>query len=273
VSPGRRGWPWRLAAAVCLSAGTLAGSVSPGQVAPPIRVLQINLCGSGIAACHSDRSVPTAADLIGAVRPDVVTLNEVCQDHVTALGRALDAARGGSVGWAFQAAWDRRTGAAFRCRDGQPYGIGVIVHSSRPWPSAARFGGLYPMQDARDPEERAWLCLDAGDYLSCTTHLAYLDPAVALAQCGHLFGTVIPSVRSRSASAPTVIGADLNLRWGSVPDGRPCVPSGYRRVGDEAVQHVVASTEFTIRATRLLDLAATTDHSGLLVVLQLRHRG
>lgn len=273
MSPGRRGWPWRLAAAVCLSAGTLAGSVSSGEVAPPIRVLQINLCGSGIALCHSDRSVPTAADVIGAVRPDVVTLNEVCRDHVTALGRALDAARGGSVRWAFQAAWDRRTGDAFRCRDGQPYGIGVIVHSSRPWPSAARFGGLYPMQDARDPEERAWLCLDAGDYVSCTTHLAYLDPAVALAQCDHLFGTVIPSVRSRSASAPIVIGADLNLRWGSAPDGRPCVPAGYRRVGDEAVQHVVASTEFTIRATRLVDLAATTDHSGLLVDLRLRDRG
>jgi hypothetical protein len=273
VRPGRHARPWRLVAAVCLSAGTLAGSVSPGQVAPPIRVLQINLCGSGLAPCHSDRSVPTAAHVIGNVRPDVVTLNEVCRDQVTALGQALGAARDGSVGWAFQAAWDRRTGAAFRCRDGQPYGIGVIVHSSRPWPSAARFGGLYPMQDARDPEERAWLCLNAGDYLSCTTHLAYLDPAVALAQCGHLFGTVIPSVRSKSAFAPTVIGADLNLRWGSVPDGRPCVPGGYRRVGDDSVQHVVASTEFTIRATRLVDLAATTDHSGLMVVLRLRHSG
>jgi hypothetical protein len=52
-----------------------------------------------------------------------------------------------------------RSEKAYRCRNGQAYGIGVVSR----WPSvpgASADRGIYPAQDGEDPEERAWLCLD-----------------------------------------------------------------------------------------------------------------
>src|SRR5262245_25680133 len=63
----------------------LAGPTPEGGVpAEPVRVLQLNLCGSGIAACYTGRSTAEAAAVIRAQTPDLVTLNEICQDDVSA---------------------------------------------------------------------------------------------------------------------------------------------------------------------------------------------
>jgi hypothetical protein len=170
-----------LAVVGCLVAGLVAGLVgcttvatgsnaagSPppastpdgGAPAAPVRVLQLNLCGSGIAACYTGRSTAEAAAVIRAQIPDLVTLNEVCQDDVSALQRALaEVVPGGAVVSAFQATRDRDTGDAYRCRNGRPYGIGVVSR----WPSvpgSSAEAGIYPTQHTDDPEERAWLCLD-----------------------------------------------------------------------------------------------------------------
>ena len=78
---------------------------------------------------------------------------------VPPLERALaEVAPGGGVVSAFQAARNGRTGDAYRCRNGQAYGIGLVSR----WPSVpgqAATGGIYPAQDPDDPEQRAWLCL------------------------------------------------------------------------------------------------------------------
>ncbi|MFG1869658.1 hypothetical protein [Micromonospora arborensis] len=50
-----------------------------------LRVLQMNLCNSGRAGCYTGRSLTRAAEVISAEAPDLVTLNEICQDDVTAL--------------------------------------------------------------------------------------------------------------------------------------------------------------------------------------------
>jgi hypothetical protein len=261
----------------CLVACATAGSNAVGPpLGAPVRVLQLNLCSSGIAGCYTGRSTAEAAAVIRTEKPDLITLNEVCHDDVTTLQRALDdVLSGGAVVSAFQAARDGRTGDPYRCRNGQQYGIGLVSR----WPSvpgSAATGGIYPTQDSDDPEERAWLCLDVAATPAvavCTTHLAYTKRAVATAQCRYLFGTVIAQMRARDGAAPVVLGGDLNLGSGDSPDLRSCLPAGSSLVDDGGEQHVVATPDLVVDSSRTIDLRGTTDHPGLLVTLASRPRG
>jgi endonuclease/exonuclease/phosphatase family metal-dependent hydrolase len=266
-----------LVACAPIATGSNADGPSPGPSTgasggpvTPLRVLQLNLCSSGIAVCYTGRSTAEAAAVIRAETPDLVTLNEVCQDDVSTLQRALaGVVPGGAVVSAFQAARDRRTGDAYRCRNGQQYGIGIVSR----WPSvrgSSAGRGIYPTQDSDDPEERAWLCLDVAvtpAVAVCTTHLAYITREVAVAQCRYLFGTVIAQMRARDGAAPLVLGGDLNLGSGDSPDLRSCLPAGSALADDGEQQHVVATPEFVVESSRTIDLRGTTDHPGLLVTL------
>ena len=263
----------------------LAGSTAAGgrPARTEFRVLQLNLCNSGIAGCYTGRAVAWAAALIRVDRPDVVAFNEVCRDDVSGLYQALRGGYDGRLAWAFQAAGDRRTGAEFRCRNGQPYGIGLLARLGPPDRGFTTAAGLYPTQDLSDPEERAWLCLRAvGSFLACTTHLASTSPSVALAQCHHLLDTSVPSLmgarhalappaRGPDGDEPTVVAGDFNLGHGpsdgrtGADDVRACVPAGYQRVDDGGVQQVMATTGFTLGSVDLIDMHGTTDHPGLLV--------
>jgi len=255
---------------------TAAGSTAVVAPAPalapaaPLRVLQLNLCSSGIAGCYTGRSTDQAATVIRAEAPDLVTLNEVCQDDVADLERVLAAAvPDATVVSAFQPARNGRTGEPYRCRNGRQYGIGLLSR----WPSvpgSTAGGGIYPAQDRDDPEERAWLCLDAAatpPVAVCTTHLAYTKREVAGAQCRYLFETVIGGIRARDGTAPVVLGADLNLGNGDDPDLTACLPPGSALVDDGGQQHVVATPEYVVADHRTVDLRDTTDHPGLLVTL------
>jgi endonuclease/exonuclease/phosphatase family metal-dependent hydrolase len=240
------------------------------EPAAPVRVLQLNLCSSGIAGCFTGRSTERAAAVIRAEAPDLVTLNEACQDDVTDLERALaDAVPDGTVVSAFQPARDGRTGEPYRCRNGRQYGIGIVSR----WPSAPgspAIGGIYPTQDQEDPEERAWLCQDAAadpPVAVCTTHLAYTKREVAGAQCRYLFDTVIADLRARDGAAPVVLGGDLNLGNGDDPDLKACLPPNSALVDDGGQQHVIATPEYVVDEHRTIDLRGTTDHPGLLVTL------
>lgn len=245
--------------AACTAPAPQPNAAPPPPPDPSVRILQLNLCGSGIAGCYTGRSTAAAAAAIRAEQPDLVTLNEVCHEDVAALGQAL-----GTAASAFQPARNGRNGEPYRCRNGQQYGVGVISR----WPGSPARGGIYPAQDADDPEERAWLCMDvaAGPPLAlCTTHLAYTKRAVAGAQCRHLFDTVIAAIR-----APVVMGGDLNLGPGTSPDLVSCIPAGSVLVDDGGEQHVVATPEFVVTASRTIDLHGATDHPGLLVTLARR---
>lgn len=251
----------------CLVGCATAVTTGPGD---GVRVLQLNLCGSGIAACYTGRSAAEAADVIRTEVPDLVTLNEVCEDDVSALRSALaDVVPGGAVTSAFQAARDARTGDAYLCRTGRPYGIGIVSR----WPSVPGSfpeGGIYPAQDANDPEQRAWLCLDvaaAPAAAVCTTHLAYTTREIAGAQCRYLFGTVIAERRTRDGAAPLLLGGDLNLGSGDSPDLTSCLPAGSALADDGGQQLVVATPGFLVEDVRPVDLRGTTDHPGLLVTL------
>jgi hypothetical protein len=252
--------------AVCLvAAAALTGSAVPRQ---PLQLLQLNLCASGRAGCFTGRSITEADTVIRAVAPDVVTLNEVCEGDVRTLERTLADVRRGEVRSAFTAAPDRPSGEPTLCRDGQEYGIGLLAYIP-PTAQGRMYTGAYPMQDPRDPEERVWLCVHATNrFYACTTHLASTNNAVALGQCSHLLTTTIPRMYARDGYDPTVVAGDFNLRYGAAPDMRPCVPSGWFRLGDGGLQHILATDDFTVRFTRWIDMRRTTDHPGLFVTLE-----
>jgi endonuclease/exonuclease/phosphatase family metal-dependent hydrolase len=270
-------------------AGCVAMVSGPGALGPPrpavavrtehvgdasVRILQMNLCNSGAATCYTGRSVAEAAAVIVVEAPDVVTLNEVCQDDVAVLDATMTRTGGGAVVSAFQAAGDRRTGGALRCRNGRPYGIGLVARLPAVPHGYEAVGLIYPVQDPGSAEERAWLCLSPGGAAApgavavCTTHLVSSSPAVAGDQCRYLLDTVVPAVRARAASVPLVLAGDLNLGSAGASDARSCVPEGDQRVDDGVVQHVVATAGLTVGARRTIAMDAT-DHPGLLVTLAL----
>jgi hypothetical protein len=249
------------------SAAPPAAPSEPPPAAGPVRVLQLNLCSSGIAGCYTGRSTEEAAELVRAEAPDLITVNEACEDDLVVLRDALaEVVPGGSATSAFQAARDRTTGEGYRCVNGRQYGNGLVSR----WPTgSAGGGGIHPAQDPDDPEERSWVCRDvaAPSVLSvCTTHLAYTVREVALAQCAHLSGTVVPELRARTGGAPVVLGADLNLGAGG-PELDACLPPGHTRAGDGGPQHVVATPGLVVADHRTIDLDGSTDHPGLLVTL------
>jgi hypothetical protein len=219
-------------------------ALAPGratQTGAGASVLQLNLCDSGYAACYDGgRSVPEAASVITARRPDTVTLNEVCAADVDALSVAMTAVwPGEQVFWAFQPAGDRDRGGSYLCRDGDEYGIGLLGHApAAGWAGVHARGGIYPMQYAGSTEQRAWLCArTVSGYAACTTHLSANSGRVALAQCRYLLGTAIPAFRGGS-TASVVVGADLNL---SGAEAVPCRPAGWADTDDGEVQHVLAT--------------------------------
>jgi hypothetical protein len=231
----------------------------------PFWVLQLNLCNSGFAGCYENgASVPEAAAVIQRHAPDVVTLNEVCQNDVVALHATLaDVYSGSTVVWAFKAANDKRTGGPYKCKNGQDYGVGVLAHIPAPYAGYQTYSGVYPMQDSTSNEHRAWLCIAAtGNYYACTTHLTNNSGSTALNQCNHLMRTAIPAMQAAAGGArPTVMGADLNLRYGGSPNAQSCVPPGYYRKGDGSVQHIMASADLTFHSSAKITMQRT-DHDG-----------
>lgn len=237
-------------------------------------VLQLNLCSSGFAVCFTGRAVGRAVDVVGTVRPDALTLNEVCEPDVERLRRAV-AEAGGPDGTAvsrFVPVTDARTGRAVLCRDGGRYGVGVVVRTTGSPDGSAdvrgTWSGTYPLQDAHQAERRVWACLAvAARPTVCTTHLSSGSAAFALGQCRYLFGQVVPAL---GTSAPVVVSGDLNLRSGTAFGLRPCVPLDRRPgtdVDDGGVQHVVAGVGTRVVTRRLTGMRGTTDHPGLVVEL------
>ncbi|WP_434740142.1 endonuclease/exonuclease/phosphatase family protein [Micromonospora sp. SH-82] len=264
-----------LLATVVLLAGCTVTAPGADDAPTPVelRVLQVNLCSSGLAGCHTGEAPARAAELVRAERPDVVTLNEACRDDLELLRAAMAAVHGDdAVAPAFAPARNRRTGGPYHCLNGQEYGVGVVAHVPTGDREHAVHSGIYPAQDPDDPEERAWLCVEAGSaYQACTTHLAYTSSTLALAQCNHLLGTAIPQLHADSRYRPTVVSGDLNLRHGGTPDVRACVPVDYQHRHDGGVQQFMATDDLPIGSTRAIGMDGTTDHPAFLVSLTLTH--
>ena len=269
------GWLPGCAAGRAVSDPSGAARPTIGAGATAVRVLQMNLCDSGRADCYSGgRAVSVAAALVARRRPDVVTLNEVCRADVDVLERAMSAAsHGAAVASAFEPARDRPTQAPVRCRNGQDFGDGVLAVRATAARGFRVHGGLHPVQDPGDVEERVWVCIDlASQLLACTTHAASTDTAVALAQCRHVVSSAARLARRRHGDEPIIVGGDLNLAAGGSPNPESCLPPGYHRADDGALQHVVVGPGIAVRSRSVIDMDGATDHPGLLVDLAVARR-
>lgn len=233
---------------------------------PTVRVLQMNLCDSGIATCYTGRSVAEAAAVIRAERPEIVTLNEVCRDDVSALKQALaDADHGRVVTGAFQGTLVQGTSDPVRCRNGQQYGIGLLAGIGPPYRGFTAVGGRYQAQDPPDIETRVWLCGHAiAHFYACTTHLSSTSSAVAISQCRYLMDTAIPTLRTPNRPDPLILGADLNLTASRSPTVQSCLPQGVVRTDDGSRQDVVVSASLRVTSSASINMHGTTDHPGLL---------
>lgn len=277
---------WRSVAAGCCVISSLgvaacaaraSRGMTPGYVrnrSVVLRVLQMNLCNSGIASCYTGRSVAEAARVMRAERPDIVTVNEVCRGDVVTLKRMLSGTEAGSVVIsAFRPALEQHSSKPFRCRNGEQYGIGLLARIRPPYRGDTVSGSRYPAQDPADTEQRVWLCVHAtAHFLACTTHLSSTSPQVAISQCRYLMHVAIPALRAHSRREPVILGADLNLTSSASPNAQSCVPHGFVSTNDGNRQYIVVSDSLRVSSSRTINMHGTTDHPGLLADLDANRR-
>jgi endonuclease/exonuclease/phosphatase family metal-dependent hydrolase len=227
------------------------------------RALQMNLCNSGLARCYKGGSAVREAEYqIKTLRPDLVTLNEICDDDLPMLSAALAA----NAETYFSAAYQPQ-GGPVKCNNGADYGNAIILKSTGLGTRVKR--GLYATQQPQ-AEQRSYLCVDTGLYHACASHLS-TDKQSALGQCKELVQQHLPRLKQASASPRIVIG-DFNLkdRRGTVlgSDLAGCAPASFKRHGDGRVQHLLASEDVVVEGTVIIDMKGTTDHPALLVELR-----
>jgi hypothetical protein len=228
--------------------------------AQEFRVLQMNLCHSGVVSCYTgDAAINQAIAVIQGESPDIVSLNEVCRADVPRIGGAAYA------GWFTPAR--RPTGETVKCTNGDDYGI-AMLHKAGLATSASNG---YTAQDSGS-ERRVWMCSTFADgTAACVTHLS-TSSSTAMKQCKELLNINMPA---HTAGRATVVAGDFNLRYNQwnpfQPNVQDCVPSGFFRKGDGSVQHIMAaSARFNFVATEVIGMAGTTDHPALLVRLTRR---
>lgn len=241
-----------------ISLPLLAVVIPSASAATTVKVLQLNICHSGVADCYAGAEpvLAKAESVISANRPQVVSVNEACAGDVPRLRAAM-----GDAVAAFVAA-ERRDGTPVRCTNGQEYGNIVMVASALAGGPAA--SGRYAAQDGSN-EMRVWACLPAGALSACTTHLSARSGTTALAQCRDLMARAA----GYAATAPVVVSGDLNLRYRGNPDAQDCNRTGFYRKGDGAVQHVFATTSLTFVSGTKIGMSGTTDHPGWLVTVRM----
>ncbi|MBO0871619.1 MAG: hypothetical protein J2P15_23960 [Micromonosporaceae bacterium] len=260
-----------------------AGTVPDRNTQPlasSLRVLQMNLCNSGIARCYTNgRSISEAIALIRRLAgsgsaPDLVAVNEVCLRDVQNLLPVLARVWPGDFTWSlFAPARDRATGPApqpFKCRNQDPYGSGILGHVP-----PASFHGITPLvgryaAQSGDREERAYGCAYlTGNLYACVTHLSAEDHRVAFRQCQELLRKVLPGFERREGNQlTTVVSGDFNLldQPGTYGVGN-CIPRGSYRTGDNSLQHVVVAGGTT--GAHSIFPMQFTDHPALLATVAL----
>ena len=248
--------------AVLLTGVALVNPVSAATAAElpiaagsPYRLLQMNLCLSGLADCYAASQYPKVVDdaiaQIGAVDPNAVTLNEGCSGDAERIAA--------KTGYHLRFATVIYGGAPLPCRnpDGRGlFGIAVLTREQI-WTSADQ---AYAAQAGL--EERRWLCAaTVRDVAVCASHLSTRGSGAARAaneaQCQELSQVLAQYV----AAGPTVFGGDVN-RAGS------CAAPGMAKLTDavagqlSGIQHIYVSSEFWSPEAEVVP-ALYTDHDFL----------
>jgi hypothetical protein len=247
--------PIRLLLILLLTVTGSVVSVSPAAAAQEYRVLQLNLCHSGVnTSCfNGDATIQEARAVITSKQPQVVSLNEICRNDLPQLASAM------GNGYSTFAPAKRPDGTSVRCNNGDEYGNGLIFRSAT---VGTAFSGVYATQDS-GTEKRVYVCAEFADLIGCSTHLSTTGN-VAMAQCK----AAIAMLHDRAASGkPTFLSGDFNLKYAPLfgPNVQDCNSAPFFRKGDGGVQHVFAANMGFTR-TEVTSMRYT-DHPALLVVL------
>lgn len=230
-------------------------STDTGTSGQELRVLQLNLCHSGVAGCYKgDAVLAKAVEVIDSVAPTLVTVNESCRADLPWLAEQT-----GALDHRFTPAL-RADDTPVKCKNGDDYGNGLLAWSAPTWDAAKH--GVYAAQSSMT-ERRVWLCMGYTGFVGCTTHLSTAG-ATALEQC-HAF--VDGPLTTHAADGPAIMGGDWNLKYKGDPDAQDCVSRPFYRKGDGSVQHIIATDDLAFLETIVIDMDGTTDHPGLAVRL------
>lgn len=262
----------KLAIVLAVAAATLA-AVTPAMAVSPrptpkygatYKVLQMNLCLSGMATCYARtayRSIVDEATAQVANRdPAVVTLNEACSDDAAEIARR--------TGYHLRFAAVLNRGASLPCVEpgGRGvFGIAVLTKAS------IRTSNDEAFATQAGVEERRWICATTIRAITaCTAHLSTRESTKARvandAQCRELRGVL---ARSETAGT-TVFGGDVNRR-------KPCAPATMWARADTTagqkpgIQHIYGSTSLDDPSARLA-AARHTDHDFFLTTGNLTGR-
>lgn len=273
-----------------------ASSAKEPAAVPTPRVLQMNLCNSGLAAhCWDDKpgsnetraalTMKKAVEVIEKVDPDIVTLNEVCEDDLEYDGGLKEAI--GFQGDSFFAEHklDPETGKGgpYTCggerNGGGDYGSAILTRDPLPEPySEHRFEKLFYAQYDGASEQRVMGCRKMTGFTACTGQLNNMKGDedynarrnVTRGQCAELVGRA----GDFAAGQPVIVAGDLNLHWSSEkPDEqralRDCIDvdhdgnADYTRKSDGGVQQVITTGSFGEDGTHVEDMGDWTDHPAL----------
>ena len=223
---------------------------------PTYSLVQMNLCLSGLGSCYGRVDYPAgpeeAAARIRQLKPDAVTINEVCRRDV---------------------AWIAR-------RTGYHLGFSKVIYNGKPLPCIRPRGrGLFgdavlakaaiestagrAFQAQAGPERRQWLCVSTQTGVdTCTAHLAAAEAdevAANVPQCAEL-RTLLAHL---AATRAVIFGGDLNRRPSCAPSGlwTRTDRSAHQEPGSQQVYGTAAFRSPSARVIR----AIHTDHDILVV--------
>lgn len=252
-----------LATVAAISIGTAAMASSAPQTAPhTVRLLQMNLCLSGIAGCFPGTQYPSVVDeaigQIEANRPDIATVVETCSGDAQ---RIAD-----ETGYHLAFGTVIYKGAELPCVNPGGRGVYGITLLTRQ-PIVAVNDKPYTAQNGN--EQRRRVCATTSDGLTgCVTHLAVPDKdpagpnsAANNGQCAELRSLLDQYARR---GLPVLAGGDMN-RQGS------CAPPTFWTQRDSAsskdpgIQHAYGTRAWLHEATATVLPMQFSDHNALLV--------
>lgn len=225
-------------------------------------VMQMNLCLSGLGACHGKAAYPAVVEEVVArirqARPDAVTFNEACAGDVEQIARRTG----------YRARFSRviYRGRPLPCIRPRGRGLfGDAVLTSR----AIEASASRPFRAQAAIERREWLCVTTrGGIDVCTAHLATREPDEVAAngpQCAELRALL---ARRRAGARALIFAGDVNRR-------SSCAPSGFwirtdsSGAQDPGLQQVYGAGALRSPEAEVVP-AVHTDHDVLLVRARLR---
>lgn len=199
----------RTTGAAIFFVGMTITTAGPAAAGGPVRVMQFNICG---AVCNHgviDKAgggndvVDDVRGRITGFRPDIVTLNEVCQGQFNRL-KALLAVGPWSMAGAFRA---QRTDS--RCQGGSGFGDAVFT--------AGGVAGqkVLALPNPGGGEHRAVLCVHTsaggGPVLACVLHTVTGNPMKA-----RQVAAAAAAVNGEAAHGAVILGGDFNTTPGGM---------------------------------------------------------